>query len=28
VDPRLTFVLLVGAYVLSGPLMWMRAKRV
>ncbi|MEU8609497.1 CDP-alcohol phosphatidyltransferase family protein [Actinoplanes sp. NPDC048791] len=28
VDPRLTFVLLVGAYVLSGPLMWMRAKRI
>jgi CDP-diacylglycerol--serine O-phosphatidyltransferase len=27
VDPRLTFVLLVGAYLVSGPVMWMRAKR-
>jgi len=28
VDPRLTFVLLVGAYLVSGPVMWMRAKRI
>ena len=28
VDPRLTFVLVVGTYLLSGPLMWMRVKRV
>jgi CDP-diacylglycerol---serine O-phosphatidyltransferase len=28
VDPRLTFVLLVAAYLVSGPVMWMRTKRV
>jgi CDP-diacylglycerol---serine O-phosphatidyltransferase len=28
VDPRLTFVMLVGAYLLSGPVMYVRAKRV
>jgi CDP-diacylglycerol--serine O-phosphatidyltransferase len=28
VDARLTFVLVVGAYLLSGPVMWLRAKRV
>jgi CDP-diacylglycerol--serine O-phosphatidyltransferase len=27
VDPRLTFVAAVGAYLLSGPVMWARAKR-
>nr|WP_106131249.1 CDP-alcohol phosphatidyltransferase family protein [Pseudosporangium ferrugineum] len=28
VDARLTFVLVVGAYLCSGPVMWLRAKRV
>ncbi|GAB2599543.1 hypothetical protein Aab01nite_75970 [Paractinoplanes abujensis] len=28
VDARLTFVMLVAAYLVSGPIMWMRAKRV
>jgi CDP-diacylglycerol--serine O-phosphatidyltransferase len=28
VDPRLTFVLLVGAYLVSGPVMWVRTKRI
>jgi CDP-diacylglycerol--serine O-phosphatidyltransferase len=28
VDPRLTFVAAVAAYLASGPLMWLRAKRV
>jgi CDP-diacylglycerol--serine O-phosphatidyltransferase len=28
VDPSLTFALLVGAYLVSGPVMWARAKRV
>jgi CDP-diacylglycerol---serine O-phosphatidyltransferase len=27
VDPRLTFVLVVAAYLVSGPVMWVRAKR-
>ena len=27
VDARLTFVLIVGAYLLSGPVMWLRTKR-
>lgn len=27
VDPRLTFVFVVGAYLFSGPVMWLRAKR-
>jgi CDP-diacylglycerol--serine O-phosphatidyltransferase len=27
VDPRLTFVLAVGAYLFSGPVMWLKAKR-
>lgn len=28
VDPRLTFVMVVTAYLVSGPVMWVRAKRV
>jgi CDP-diacylglycerol--serine O-phosphatidyltransferase len=28
VDPRLTFVMVVAAYLVSGPVMWVRAKRV
>ncbi|MBL7256974.1 CDP-alcohol phosphatidyltransferase family protein [Paractinoplanes lichenicola] len=28
VDARLTFVMLVAAYLVSGPIMWVRAKRV
>jgi CDP-diacylglycerol--serine O-phosphatidyltransferase len=28
VDPRLTFVALVGAYLASGPFMWLRGRRV
>jgi CDP-diacylglycerol--serine O-phosphatidyltransferase len=28
VDPRLTFVLLVGTYLVSGPVMWMRTRRI
>ena len=28
VDPRLTFVMVVVAYLVSGPVMWVRAKRV
>jgi CDP-diacylglycerol--serine O-phosphatidyltransferase len=28
VDPRLTFVAVVAAYLVSGPVMWVRAKRV
>nr|WP_041833195.1 CDP-alcohol phosphatidyltransferase family protein [Actinoplanes sp. N902-109] len=27
VDPRLTFVLAVGTYLFSGPVMWLKAKR-
>ena len=28
IDPRLTFVMVVAAYLVSGPVMWVRAKRV
>jgi CDP-diacylglycerol--serine O-phosphatidyltransferase len=28
VDPRLTFVLLVGAYLVSGPVLWVRTRRI
>jgi CDP-diacylglycerol--serine O-phosphatidyltransferase len=28
IDARLTFVFLVGAYLVSGPVMWLKAKRV
>jgi CDP-diacylglycerol---serine O-phosphatidyltransferase len=28
VDPRLTFAMVVAAYLVSGPVMWVRAKRV
>ncbi|GAA1601559.1 CDP-alcohol phosphatidyltransferase family protein [Actinoplanes couchii] len=27
IDPRMTFVLIVAAYLFSGPILWMRAKR-
>jgi CDP-diacylglycerol--serine O-phosphatidyltransferase len=28
IDPRLTFVFVVAAYLMSGPVMWLKAKRV
>ena len=28
VDPRLTFVMIVAAYLVSGPVMWVRTKRI
>ncbi|HWS31869.1 MAG TPA: CDP-alcohol phosphatidyltransferase family protein [Actinoplanes sp.] len=27
IDPRMTFVLIVAAYLVSGPILWMRARR-
>jgi len=28
IDPRLTFVFVVAAYLVSGPVMWLKAKRI
>jgi CDP-diacylglycerol--serine O-phosphatidyltransferase len=28
IDPRLTFVMIVGAYLVSGPVMWVRTRHV
>jgi len=28
IDPRLTFAFLVAAYLASGPVMWIKAKRI